>query len=123
MRSLITMIAVVMTLTISAAQSETIPERLIDDLQKDLAITEFQAAAIAGNLAQETGNFRVLQEQKGTGFGYSQWQGRRLASFYLFADEIGDRTGYEANYGFLLKEIKGVEAGTLVKLRRTTTLD
>lgn len=40
----------------------SIPEQIISDLGNDLALEDFQAAGVAGNLAQETGNFRYLQE-------------------------------------------------------------
>lgn len=63
----------------SAAAAEPdhrpIPQVMMGALQEDLGLTEVQAAAILGNLAQETGNFTHLQQVGGPSYGYSQWLG------------------------------------------------
>ena len=102
---------------------ETIPERMIEDLQEDLGLEKFQAEAVAGNLAQETGNFRVLKENRGSGFGYSQWSGNRRDRFFNFAARVGDRTSYDVNYGFLVAELQGPYLESLHRLRSTDTLE
>lgn len=92
-------------------------------LQEDLEIGEVQAAAILGNLAQETGNFTLLQQVGGPSFGYSQWLGARKRAFFDFAEENGGRRSFEANYGFLLHEIETEYAAMVDRLRETDDLD
>lgn len=105
----------------AAAHTTTVPETLIQDLQADLDLQPFQAAAIAGNLAQETGNFTILKQIKGPGLGYSQWTGSRRTQFQRFA---GAHTmAYETNYGFLVSELKGPYAEVLDKLRATRSTE
>lgn len=89
-----------------------IPDRLMADLQRDLGLTQAQAAGVVGNLATETGNFQHMQEinpvVKGSrgGFGYAQWTGPRRRQYEAWAQENGlDPTSYEANYGFLVHEL------------------
>lgn len=101
--------------------SLSIPATLIADLQSDLGLEEFQAAAIAGNLAQETGNFTVLHEQGGSGLGYSQWTGSRRRAFQSFAE--GEIHSYRANYGFLRHELQTGYSDVLNALRRTDTTE
>jgi hypothetical protein len=91
-------------------------------LQEDLEIGEVQAAAILGNLAQETGNFTILQQVGGPSFGYSQWLGSRKRAFFAFAEENGGRHSFEANYGFLLHEIETEYAAMVGRLRGTEDL-
>ncbi|MCE6958288.1 phage tail-type lysozyme domain-containing protein [Cereibacter sphaeroides] len=105
------------------ARAETIPERLIADLQEDFALRDYQAVAIAGNLAQETGNFRTLGSSRSACFGYSQWTGKRRTAFFRHADSLGSRTSYAANYGFMAKELRGPYARVLERLRRTRSLE
>jgi hypothetical protein len=108
----------------SAAEAETIPARLMGDLQADLALADFQAAGVVGNLARETGNFRYLQEiapvvegSRG-GIGYSQWTASRRETFEAWAGDA-DLTSYETNYGFLLHELEGPYARVVDRLRET----
>lgn len=104
-------------------QLVSIPERLLGDLQADLDLEEFQAAAIVGNLAHETGNFRHLKEIQGLGYGYSQWSGPRRAEFFAFAGAAGGKRSYEANYGFLLHELTGQYSRVLKRLRKSRNLE
>ena len=85
---------------------ETVPERLIEDLQEDFDLSKPQAASIAGNLAHESGNFRMLHEINGTCYGYSQWCGVRKRAFRAYAASAGGQETYEANYGFLKHELE-----------------
>ena len=101
----------------------SIPERLLEDLQRDLDLQEFQAAAIVGNLAHETGNFRHLKEIDGHGYGYSQWSGSRRNDFFDFADEAGGKRSYAANYGFLIHELTGKYSKVLDRVRASQDLE
>ena len=100
-----------------------IPQVLMGELQEDLSLTEVQAAAILGNLAQETGNFTHLQEINGRAFGYSQWMGSRQRAFLAFARENGGKHSLEANYGFLLHEIETQYPAMMKRIRAAGTLE
>lgn len=109
-----------------AVRADTIPERLMEDLQEDFGFADFQAAGVVGNLARETGNFRYLQEinpivegSRG-GIGYSQWTGKRRRAFEAWADGQ-DLNSYEANYGFLVEELSGAYARVVTKVLETET--
>jgi hypothetical protein len=96
-----------------------IPQAMMGALQEDLDLDEAQAAAIIGNLAQETGNFTILRQVGGPSFGYSQWSGSRKRAFLSFAEENGGPHSFEANYGFLLHEIETDYAAMVERLRAT----
>ncbi len=97
-------------------------------LQDDLGLTEEQAAGIVGNFGHETGGFKNLQEinplvpgSKG-GWGWAQWTGPRRRSFEAWANERGlDPSSDEANYGFLLKELRTTHKYALDNLRKAGT--
>lgn len=105
------------------SEPETIPERLIEDLQEDFDLSERQAAAIAGNLAHESGNFRMLHEINGTCYGYSQWCGVRKRAFRAYAASAGGQDSYEANYGFLKHELETDYGPMLGKMRDTDQVE
>lgn len=102
---------------------DPIPEVLIEDLQRDLNIQQFHAAAIAGNLAQETGNFTMLRQIGGSGLGWSQWTGERRTAYRRYAGSDDRALKYEVNYSFLISELTGPYAETLERLRQTATLE
>ncbi|MCA9774436.1 MAG: hypothetical protein KC466_18605 [Myxococcales bacterium] len=103
--------------------SAPIPQVLMSELQEDLEISEMQAAAILGNLAQETGNFTLLQQINGNAFGYSQWVGPRKRAFLAYARENGGKHSVEANYGFLLHEIETQYPEMMGRIRSAETLE
>lgn len=111
-----------------AAVAESIPEKLMNDLQADLDLTKAQAAGIVGNLARETGNFRYIVELnpvvKGSrgGIGYVQWTGPRHDALLAWAEEGADFSDYEVNYGYMLYELQGEFNRALTKLRQTETV-
>lgn len=112
-----------------AAQAETIPERLMRDLQHNFHLLDFQAAGVVGGLARETGNFRYIQEinplvngSRG-GIGYAQWTGDRRVAFETWASEDADLTSYEVNYGYLAEEFKGPYASVIERLRETEDIE
>lgn len=114
-------------------QSAGFPARgrwLIDRLMADLALTENQAAGIVGNLGGESGldpdiNERhPLVEGSRGGFGWSQWTSSRRRAFETWAANEGLDVGTdEANYGFLIRELKTTEARALRELRKTSTIE
>jgi hypothetical protein len=86
--------------------------RLSNDLMRDFDLTKEQAAAFVGNLAVETGNFKYAQEiapKAGRGgYGIAQWTGDRREAFESWANSNDlDINSYEANYGYLKKELSG----------------
>jgi len=101
----------------------TVPEQLITDLQVDFDLPENAAAAIVGNLAHESGNFRMLHEIQGTCYGYSQWCGSRKTAFRAFSKSRGGQQTYEANYGFLKHELATQYQPMLTRLRRANSVD
>jgi hypothetical protein len=111
-----------------ASQAETVPERLIGDLQADFDLKDFQAAGIVGALSTETGNFRYMQELnpivRGSrgGIGYAQWTGPRRVAFEEWAGPESDLTAYEVNYGYLSEELKGEYAYVVDRIRETETV-
>ncbi|WP_138465815.1 phage tail tip lysozyme [Poseidonocella sp. HB161398] len=111
------------TKTASEALPVSVPERLMQDLETDFSLPPQSAAAIAGNLAHESGNFRMLQEINGGCYGYSQWCGPRKRAFRSFAQTRGGQQTYEANYGYLAYELKTQYPAMIDRLRRTEDVD
>jgi hypothetical protein len=126
LRSLLIAAFMSLCLPLSLAASEdpvTIPEQLIENLQEDFDLTERQAAGIAGNLAHESGNFRMLKEIKGGCYGYSQWCGSRKKAFRAYAASQGGQTTFDANYGFLKHELETEYGNMLNQIRATDDVD
>lgn len=111
--------------------------KLVSDLMKDFDLTKTQAAALVGNLAWESDNYRGMQEYepavKGSrgGYGFAQWTGARRRMFEAWSKENElDPNSYEANYGFLKfelssanNEIGNMGVNTIKKLKETKDLD
>lgn len=82
-----------------------------DSLMTDLGISKEAAAGIMSNLWAESG-VRGINEKnpaEGTrgGFGWAQWTGPRRVAFEAYADARKlDYASDEANYGFLVHELK-----------------
>lgn len=103
--------------------------KIMRDLMRDLpGLTSFQAAAILGNIGHECGGFRQLlqigvPEGKG-GMGWCQWDGARRGTFLKFAaDHVLNWRSDEANYGYLLQELRGTEKAAFNELLRQTSLE
>lgn len=103
-------------------------KRLMQDLMEEFDLTKEQAAAFVGNLAQETGDFKFMQEIEPTvegskgGFGFAQWTGPRRKMFEAWAAENDlDPKSYEANWGYLKKEL--TEADSEIKNMGINTLE
>ena len=110
------------------ASFEGVSKRLVSDLMSDFGLTQVQAVALAGNLAYESANFQTMQEildkkRQGRGdrggLGYAQWtdtskKNNRRTQFEEFAKQNNLSTSsYEANYGYLKKELSERIPGSL----------
>lgn len=105
------------------------------DLMRDLNLTKEQAAGVVGNLGAETGGFKHLQELNPTvkgskgGLGWAQWTGMtkgnpRRKEFEQYSASQGLSTdSYAANYGNLVRELKGSHKGALNDLRQQSTVE
>jgi hypothetical protein len=112
----------------------------IPRLMSDLGLTREQAAGVFGSLGAETGGFKYHQEMASAanpaagkpgkgGIGWAQWTntegpgvGRR-ADFEAFAANLGlNVTDPEANYQFLVHELRTTEAAALDRLRSAETV-
>ncbi|MFZ0841080.1 MAG: phage tail tip lysozyme, partial [Xanthobacteraceae bacterium] len=102
---------------------------IIRALMGDLSLTEVQAAGILGNIGHECAGFRLLQEQRPLrggrgGWGWCQWTGTRRTDFENWASEKGlDYSSYEANYGFLLTELRGTQADSVRRIREAQSVE
>jgi hypothetical protein len=111
--------------------------KLTKDLMKDFDLTKEQAAAFVGNLAVESMDFKQLQEMKPLvkgsrgGFGFAQWTGDRRVAFEKWAKKNDlDPRSYEANYGYLKKELSSkdpvignIGVNTISKLKETNSIE
>lgn len=100
---------------------------VVSRLMRDLDLVKFQAAGIVGNLGTESG-IQAINEIKPVsgrgGFGWAQWTGPRRDAFEAWCKANGLHvTDPEANYGFLLEELRTTEAPALAALKATTTLE
>jgi hypothetical protein len=108
--------------TQQVAPPSTIAERVTLSLMDDFGFERHQAAGIAGNLAQESGQFMTLAEVNGTCYGYSQWCGSRKSEFLRFAKNNGGKASFDANYGFLRLEMSRDYPDMIERIKRTDTV-
>jgi len=105
----------------------------VEKLAADLGITRVQAAGIVGNLGFESIGFTKLREigqpeGKG-GYGAGQWTADRRVSFLSYCAQHGeDWHSDEANYGYLLHELRGEDPEhdyrhTVAALKRVDTVE
>lgn len=102
---------------------------MVRRLAAELGLTSDQAAGLVGNLGYESAGLKTLQEiaplvagSRG-GYGWAQWTGPRRRKFEAWcAERRLAPASDEANYGFLLHELRGEYAGFLARLRRCSTL-
>ena len=101
---------------------------IASDLQRDLGLTKEQALGVVGGLAAESGGFTTFHEtlangKPGPGIGMAQWTDKpRKDGFLEYAKNNGGVYSYEANYGYLVKELKSTEANALRKLKEQDTV-
>lgn len=100
---------------------ETLAPQIISRLSSDLQISPQQAAGIVGQLGHESGGLQAINEYEPVvpgsrgGFGWAQWTGPRRRQFESWAKQQGMAvTDPEANYGFLLHELKNTPEGRVL---------
>ena len=107
-------------------------DRLKIELEEVFGLEDFQAAAIVGNLDQETGGFKFMQELdpavKGSkgGYGFAQWTGPRRKAFEAWSSQNNlDVNSYDANFGFMVHEIQNNDyfIKVMEKLSKTKNID
>jgi hypothetical protein len=100
---------------------------IMNSLVRDLGLTAVQAAGILGNIGWECGLFRQLQEQNPIGggrggLGWCQWTASRRVDFENWLAKRGGISHYQdddANYGFLLQELRNSQSPSVSAIRRT----
>jgi len=103
----------------------TVMKKLMDDF----GFTKEQTAGILGNLGEESGGFKEIQEinpihgGKG-GLGWAQWTGERRTKFESFCQQKGVQpSSFEGNYGFLKLELSSKPFNRAVTaVKQTTTV-
>jgi hypothetical protein len=98
---------------------------LVKRLAADFSLQPFQAAGIVGNLGFESAGFTKLHEigqPEGLGgYGWGQWTGPRRVTFLQFAAQLGlDWRSDEANYGYLMAELRGSQHNTIRQVSQTS---
>lgn len=107
------------------------PERggwVVKRLAADLGLTPEQAAGIVGNIGFESAGFTKLHEvgqPEGVGgYGWAQWTADRRVAYLDWCDANNlDWRSDEANYGYLLVELKGAYKRSVDALKQTGTVD
>jgi hypothetical protein len=100
-------------------------------LMHDVNVSEVQAAGMLGNIGWECGGFKALQEVKPVmggpgGLGWCQWTAARRTSFVAWLRDNGWGENYrddEANYGYLLYELRGPQRSSLSAVKGTSRVD
>jgi hypothetical protein len=100
-------------------------------LIQDVSVSEVQAAAMLGNIGWECGGFKSLQEVKPVmggigGLGWCQWTAARRTSFVNWLRDNGWGENYhddEANYGYLLYELRGPQRSSLNAVKGTSMVE
>jgi hypothetical protein len=106
-------------------KAPVIMHRLLQDFTQ---FKDFHAAAILGNIARETGAFRLMQEvrpKRGRGgLGWLQWTGPRRVDFEQFCQPPNPSTATdEGNYTFMVHEMRGKEHAARQLFEVTQNLD
>lgn len=98
---------------------------VIQRLSADLDLTPQQAAGVVGQLGHESAGLQAINETNPVvpgsrgGFGWAQWTGPRRKAFESWATENkADVADPEANYQFLLHELKDTPEGRVLPALR-----
>lgn len=117
--------------------TETFTEKspaIMRRLMADFDLTDIQAAAILGNLGQESAGLTAFQEVHPTvpgsrgGWGWAQWTGPRRRAFEEYCRRLHlDPRSDAANYAYLWRELSGHQpgydySGAITSLKRARTL-
>jgi hypothetical protein len=101
---------------------------VVTQLMADFGLTAEQAAGLVGNLGFESAGFTKLQEiapiaGRG-GLGWPQWTSSRRVAFESWCRARALATSSdEANYGYLVEELKGAYKNTIAQLKNTDSLE
>ncbi len=102
---------------------ETKAPPIMAGLMRDLGVQDFQAGGVLGNIGWECAGFEHLSQIGGSARGWVQWDGVRKAAFLTWcANNHLDWMSDEANYRYLILELKGSERAALNALLRTKSL-
>ncbi len=101
---------------------------LVNRLATVFHLEPYQSAGIVGNLGFESVGFTKLHEigqPKGQGgYGWAQWTGPRRILFLGYAhDNNLDWRSDEANYGYLVLELRKSMRNTISAVRRASSLE
>jgi hypothetical protein len=100
---------------------------VLNRLMAEFALTQKQASGAVGNLGGESG-LQAVQERRPIsgrgGWGWCQWTAsRRIAFEHWCADHDLDQASDEANYGFLVEELRTTQKHVIEQLKKTTTVE
>lgn len=103
---------------------------LMDRLMAELPFDLDDAAAVFGNAGGESAGFTILQEIKPTvpgsrgGFGWFQWTGPRRKAYEAWSRRNKlDPSSDDANFGYLIVELKGSEKATVPAVKAAVGLE
>jgi tail lysozyme len=101
--------------------------RYIALLMRDFSFDIADAAAVMGNAGHESRGLTAMQEERPRGgrggWGWFQWTGSRRRKFEEYCARNGlDPTSDEANYGFLVVELKGSHKSAVGETKRARGL-
>ena len=93
-------------------------------LQQDIpGLSVEDVAAIWGNAGHESYGFQIWNQIRGTAFGWFQWDGVRRKQFEAWAKARNLQVrSDEANYGFLVHELRGPEKRSVAAVKAATGL-
>ncbi|MCQ0987558.1 phage tail tip lysozyme [Jiella marina] len=96
--------------------------RLIDDIPQWSAL---DAAAAFGNFGHESAGLEILEEiSGGGGYGWPQWTGSRRRAYETWCRENGlDPASDEANYRYVVIELRGPEERTIAAVAKANGLE
>lgn len=97
-------------------------------LMQDLALKDYQACGILGNIGAECQGFTRMQEVRPIagrgGLGWCPWTGPRRRAYEAWCAALRlDPLSDDANYRFLVGEMLGDERKALARLRLSKTLE
>jgi len=98
-------------------------------MMADLAVGLEDTEAIFGNLGHESRGLTALQEEKPTvkgsrgGYGWAQWTGPRRRAYENYCNLHGlNPASDEANYKYLVLELRGPEAAAITAVKAAVGL-